>query len=373
MHRRMSRVVFVCAVAAGVVLAGGGVAMAVSGGGYQPSEQDCPANADSNSAGQKGQPPNPVPGCHNFQVNLQSDNGTRYGEAGLDQLPQGYPDFPGGFLFGIGQPGSPNFPHSGCAAFNTNGENGGPGVGCGTGTGTGGTLIFDLYDPAKTTFIPQTGAPDVQALAAAVQDGLNVYLGADDNLDAGEHDGVDSKYGTNKAVNGPSDGGAVTAHVSPSQATTAPSLSNPVPVAGASMGMCADNICAEGTTQRQTIYQGGDKSRTRDAANYEGKKWDPEACSSGSPQDEQQCDDPNTATTETMNDWRKAEAGNVYAEPGVQVYGDPDPQSSPIGPYPLPGQYVGTCGVVYTPVDGSPPPAGAPTNSAGQVVIPTGC
>ena len=40
------------------------------------------------------------------------------------------------------------------------------------------------------------GAPDVQGLANAVQAGLNTYFGADDNLDAGEHDGVDGNYGT---------------------------------------------------------------------------------------------------------------------------------------------------------------------------------
>ena len=68
-----------------------------------------------------------------------------------------------------------------------------------------------------------------------------------------------------------------------------------------------------------------------------------------------------------MNDWRDQE-GTVYAEPGVQVYEDPDPQASPIDPvaeieggardggapipdggpslYPLPGTYAGTCGLI---------------------------
>jgi hypothetical protein len=223
--------------------------------------------------------------------------------------------------------------------------------------------VFDVYDPASTTFTPALGAPDVAGLANAVQAGLYTYLGADDNLDAGEHDGVDSNYGTANSVNGPSDGGAIVTHVSPSEATTTPSGSNPVPVAGASEGACADNVCEEATTQRQTIYNGGQNGRSRDAANYDTKQWDPESCSSGSPQDEQQCG------TTTMDGWRAAEAQNVYAEPGVQIYGDPDPQSSPIGPYPLPGEYVGTCGVIATPPPGGTFPAGTPTNSAGQVVI----
>ena len=75
-----------------------------------------------------------------------------------------------------------------------------------------------------------------------------------------------------------------------------------------------------------------------------------------------------------MNDYRAQEAQNVYAEPGVQVYGDPDPQSSPIDPvyefengagipnngptlYPLPSAYAGTCGAAAN----------------GQVVVNTGC
>ena len=83
---------------------------AVSGGGYSPSQQDCPpANADANNAGQTGAPANPVPGCHTAQANVGSDNGTRFAEAGVDQLPQGYPDT-GGILFGVGTPGDLELP-----------------------------------------------------------------------------------------------------------------------------------------------------------------------------------------------------------------------------------------------------------------------
>jgi hypothetical protein len=89
-----------------------------------------------------------------------------------------------------------------------------------------------------------------------------------------------------------------------------------------------------------------------------------------------------------MDDWRKQEAQNVYAEPGVQVYEDPDPQASPLDPvfeagitpqpvlYPIPAAYAGTCGVTAGggPVAGSLVPPGTPgTNSAGQVSVSTGC
>jgi hypothetical protein len=58
--------------------------------------------------------------------------------------------------------------------------------------------------------------------------------------------------------------------------------------------------------------------------------------------------------------WHK-QSGDVYVNPGVQVYEDPNPAGSPIGPYPLPGAYAGTCGVVYS--SGKDP----------AVVVPTGC
>jgi len=359
-----------------------GVAAAVSGGGYNPSDQDCSMNADATNAGQPHQAPNPEPGCHNFELSVDGANGTRYAEVGIDQLPNGYPSTPG--LFGVGVPGSPNFPHSGCAAVNTNGTGGGPGKGCGSGDGLGGSSTFDIYDLQNIQLTPSTGSPDLDGLVSAAGDGFDVYLGADDNLDAGEHDGVDGNFGTKKSVNGPSDGGAVIAHVTPKNASTTPSLTNPAPLAGAQFGSCADGVCESATTQQYTVYQGDPKGKgSRDVANYQGKQWDSYDCSSGSPEDEQKCHD---ATHKDMDSYREGEAGNVYAEPGVQVYEDPDAQSSPIDPfyeggayptpmlYPLPGFYLGTCGLifgggpVFTMPDGTPM-----TNSAGQIVIPTAC
>ena len=76
-------------------------------------------------------------------------------------------------------------------------------------------------------------------------------------------------------------------------------------------------------------------------------------------------------------DWyRQQEAGNVYAEPGVTVYEDPDPQASPALPkqlYPLPAAYAGTCGVAAG-GGTAKAPASPVTNGAGQVVVsPTHC
>jgi hypothetical protein len=372
----MSQVALTSLLTASVTLATAGVAMAVSGGGYQPSQQDCPGNANAND--RQGT----APGCHNLKVNVGNGRGKRYAEVGLDQLPQGA-STPG--LIGVGPPGSSNFPHAGCAAVNTNGTKGGTGKGCGTNqAGMGVSAVFDTENAGRNSIAPQTGAPDTGGLLASLQDGFDIYMGADDNLDAGEHDGVDGRNGTARSVNGPSDGGAVTAHVTPSAATRAPSLRDPVPVAGAGEGFCADGYCQEATTRRQKVYQGNPQGNSsRDVANYDGKQWDPYDCSSGGTKAEQAC---QTRQHPNMDSWRNAEAHSVYAEPGAQVYEDPDPQASPLDPlkeagvtpkptlYPIPAAYAGTCGVVAGGGPAASAPAGTPgTNSAGQAVVKTGC
>ena len=92
---------------------------------------------------------------------------------------------------------------------------------------------------------------------------------------------------------------------------------------------------------------------------------------SGASQDETKCDG-GKGQPHTMDQYRKAEKKNVVAEPGVQFYGDPDPQSSPIGPYPLPAAYAGTCGVAAGGGD-LQAPASPMTNGAGQLIVSTGC
>src|SRR5205823_5746598 len=150
----------------------------------------------------------------------------------------------------------------------------------------------------------------------------------------------------------------------------APFLSNPVPLASAGFGSCADGICLGVYTAKTTVYQGGTAGE-RDVYNYEGKDWDPDGCSGASDREEKACDG-GKGHPRTMDEYRQAEKQNVVAQPGVQVYEDPDPQGSPIGPYPLPAAYVGTCGVTVG--GGDLNFTGAPaTNSAGQVSVSTGC
>jgi hypothetical protein len=139
-------------------------------------------------------------------------------------------------------------------------------------------------------------------------------------------------------------------------------------------------VCESVQTQRRTAYDGGsDTAPARDAANYDGYTWDPESCS-GADSDPESCTPPDgyecTGDPELCDQglayWHNR-SGDVYVEPGVQFYEDPNPAGSPIGPYPLPAAYAGTCGVI---VGGGPTaqmPASPITNSAGQFVISTKC
>jgi hypothetical protein len=364
-------------------------AWAVSGGGYTPGQQDCSPTADANNF------QGAEPGCHNLALNVEDSQGHRYASVGTEQEAQG------------------DNVHAADANVDSNGD----------GTGTGGSVaadtnyqpfapgdcdLFDIptypinlilaalgqgaggcsLDPQAPSGAPtvtpaiRTGTPN--GSAAQLTDGATVYFGADDNLDTGEHDGVDSKNGTRHSANGPSDGGAIVVNWHPKDAAAwiaalsgFPSnpggfLSNPVPLVDGGFGACADGMCASVQTRQRTVYQGGTAGQ-RDVANYDGKNWDPEACDSGSSADERQCAGPSSSDPDNMDGYRKAEKSEVDAEPGVQVYEDPDPQASPLTVYPLPAGYAGTCGVILGGGAAPAAPASPFTNSAGQVVISTGC
>lgn len=208
-------------------------------------------------------------------------------------------------------------------------------------------------------------------------EGLHAYFGADDNLDNGEHDSSE------KVDNGPSDGGGIQANVDPASLTawiaalstgdTTYLLTHPIPLVSAGIGAGADGVMFSAQTERQVAFEGtGDGER--DVADYAGKNWDPETCSG--PDDEADaCADPTSPKGQQKKQditYWEAQEGKTYAEPGVQVYEDPDAQASPLGPYPLPAAYVGTCGVILGGGQAQAP-ASPVTNSAGQLAVQTGC
>ena len=377
--------------AAGAIAAGGGAALAVSGGGYTPSKQGCSGAADANDrhGGEKG--------CHNFQLLVQDGSGHTYAQAGIQQEAQG------------------DNAHAVDATVSPDGSAKPTGGDDGSGATVGADTKYQPFTPDSCglfdlIFVPidaatggggctitpsgqAPGAPSVTAVGPSGSGsyglpdltGGSIYLGSDDNLDTGEHDAPDGKHGSHSSQDGPSDGGAVLIAWHPLAASgysadlaallngnAAPLAEDPFRMASASFGACADGICAETTTARQSVYQGGGGSgSSRNVYDYSDKKWDSYNCSSGSPHDEQQCGKGGENTS------RKREAKNVYAEPGAQIYEDPDPNGSPALPdqlYPLPAVYAGTCGVVVGGGSVTGPADTPVTNHAGQLAIdPAGC
>lgn len=461
-----------------VVISAADVAGAVSSGGYQASKQGCPEDSSANTF------TGAYPGCHNTQVLLTDSKGHTYTEAGLGQLADGQNVHSGTFLVtpngdgnAYGNPKGSPYP-AGCpgAADYQPADPGqrendrscpprgaspasavtGPGVGGSFDTnyqpvpsGQCGAEDMALYaaevaqylagvgskpcsfDPTKWT-APSSqptldpwsrlGVPDTAA-TQLITSGGELYLGADDNSDTGEHDGVDGQYGSGSSYNGPSDGGNLSIDWQPlaglgamagwtrvlqgaaagSPAALAAILVNPVPVANGGLGFCADGICSDAGTNQRTVYQGGggNGQDQRDVYNYQGKDFGPYDCNSGAPSNEKACTTEPGGNGKTaacppgagptadcgMNAYRRQDAKHVTTEPGAGVFADPDPQASPALPPqldPLPAAFVGTCGAVVggggatapaLPSSAGPLSPVVSVNSAGQLVVadPTGC
>ncbi len=221
-----------------------------------------------------------------------------------------------------------------------------------------GTTV-DPTDPiiaTGTAFDPATGA--------------FLYLGADDNLNVGEHDG------SPLINNGPSDGGAIVLNADPAAldawvvafqaADVAYLLTHPLPIVDGGLGACADGICVALSTVERVGYLGGNPAEpAQPVADYSGKEWDPETCAGPS-------DGAADCGGNDITFWHNKD-GVRTVQPGVQIYEDPDPQGSPLGPYPLPALYVGTCGVILGGGPSGQVPASPVTNSADQLHVGTAC
>lgn len=242
--------------------------------------------------------------------------------------------------------------------------------------GNGEPLFFGFQQtPDGTSVDPTSPVYGLRTNQVNTLNSWHLYFGADDNLDSGEHDS------SPEISNGPSDGGAIAANYDLAtlrpwvnalmNADAAYLATHPVPLLDAGFGSCADGFCLAITTQERVAYTGGgDPSHRQPVADYSGKQWDPPDCAGPS-------DSAKECGPGGIKSWHKRD-GVRTTEPGVQVFEDPDPQGSPIGPYPIPALYVGTCGVIAGGGgdQGGPAPA-APdspiTNSAGQLYVPTAC
>jgi hypothetical protein len=388
-------------VVVGVVLGSLTTAFGVSDGNYDPARMHCSGRAE-----RAIEPDYVEDGCHNFTVTISDVSGHEYFGFGTPQTKVGEQgSIPEILPFGIG--GNVHEIEwwydlgDGCTRFSEDFAAPGPPV----------QDECPWFDPTAPNYYGPSPEPDPAS-------GLKIYFGADDNLAGGEHD---SSYLIN---NGPSDGGGIRVELDPATiqpwvdaiaaGDAAGFLTHPLPLLDAGTGFCADSICFSIQTSRHVAYQGGNTGEPspspspspghgkgkgpkchpkrdgvgdcvdgggnsggaepphRSLANYSGKNWDPESCSGANDANTADCDDPSTdGTTEDITYWHNQE-GTVYADPGVQIYADPDPQGSPIGPYPLPALYVGTCGIIIGGGDVQFPDSPF-TNDAGQLVIETGC
>ena len=358
---------------------------AVSGGGYNPQQQGCSPSADRND-----QPTSTEPGCHN--ATLQANEGPGgYGNdwhvlsINSDQLPQG------------------TSPHSGSVVVD-------PGRGeshtLSFDTGQGNLVLVsplglavDLLTWAAGGFqgpapIPQQlvgspGTPSARLSNAwaskhSVQPGnagrWQLYFGADDNLDNGEHDSVnptDFSGQDAQVADGPSDGGAVQANTHPYGQLGKPWTlvadnvdpsdgHDPVRAADAGTGACADGFCAGADTSRRKAYQGGCTS-CPDQSVYSDQystQWRSPDCNGQSTQNQNDCGADWQNGNEQGNIYQPySERGAYYTDPGVFVYSDPDPQASPEFPvtptYPMCELYAGTMGVWVCSQNVVPSPIGA--------------
>jgi hypothetical protein len=387
---RLRAVVIALAVVAVLVTAAGS-ALAISGGGYRPPKQGCSWTADDHSKEHSRQ----SPGCHDLQMLVRDGFGHTYLQAGTNTTEEGQnvhaadimisPDgtaTPTGRITGTGvgvridtryQP----IPPDQCGLFDL--------ATYPIGVLTGGDHC-DLNPaawrlPTELPKITPTISLGKLGLAAPSLTDIRLYFGADDGLDSGEHDEPDGKHGTRHSQIGPSDGGSVVVHWHPlalthwlaslvngsSSADLARLAHNPLPIADAGFGACADGICIAATSKQRDAYRGGGGAGpSRNVYDYDGKAWDPYNCSGQSTPSEKQCHD---KTHRNEDAYRQVEAKHVRLQPGLQLFEDPDPNGSPLLPtYPLPAVYVGSCGLT---IGGGPVtlPKSPLTNQSGQLSL----
>lgn len=382
-------------IAATLLFGAAAPALAVSDGNYSPAKQHC-AGSDNNS----DRPRYANPSCHNLIFSISDGGGHEYFGFGTYQTPEGVPPpyldlsplplslnaHAGSFWFDDGS--------RGCQMFYVDtplaGSGSPPPIDRGPNAGVD---AAGLSDPTKYRVEGPIACDFANPPAEPTPRSLHLYFGADDNLDAGEHDSSDF------VNNGPSDGGAIQLNLEPKSLSDwiaraenhdIPGLlTHPAPLADAGGGACADGFCLSAqSTRREEAYDpgtSGARPNGGSVADYSGRQWDPEGCD-GPHDGPRYCSDA-THPNYTVADWDRVN-GDPGVDPGFQFYEDPDAQDSPLVfdplmPFPKPAIYVGTCGIILgggakgslyrLPPSAHPPAGPAYVNDAGQLVIPTDC
>ncbi|MFY9588947.1 MAG: hypothetical protein WAT66_16010 [Actinomycetota bacterium] len=176
---------------------------------------------------------------------------------------------------------------------------------------------------------------------------LHFFFGADDNLESGEHDGIPERnceadgvtcYDNKDLANGPSDGGAIRFDAAPNTDDPAANFDvgnfdNFFRTLYAGFGACVDGICFNGGTGERRVYDGSQDGRVYlDDATADDYKDTDDYCS---------YDNEHNCVRDVHNQQQ-----DFYSRPGLNVYADPDPQDSSLGPFDgSTNTHVGTGGV----------------------------
>lgn len=345
LHRLLLVAAFLVAVA--------GTSYAMSDGNYDPDDMGCkqegnafdPANDPDGTHDPHASPDH----CQALRIGAGTDANPKFVRVGLDHEEPG----PGGFAGG-------HNPHHGTAYVGSPGEeilqvHYGTGITQAIlvdvlffGPGEDGPLSDDHDQPELE--IEQMNPDNAEHIDQNPPNELHVFFGADDNLESGEHDGVPEQnceddgaggeicYDNTDLANGPSDGGEIRLDVTPNQDDPAANIDpgnpdNVAPAAYAGMGACVDGICFNAGTGERQVYDGGQPGTVYlDDATADDYKDTDDYCS---------YDNEGNCVREVHDQQQ-----DFYSRPGINIYADPDPQDSSLGPFDgSTNTHVGTGGI----------------------------
>ena len=337
-------------------------AFAASDGNYDPNNVGC--SPEGNAADPVHNDPDPVHNpdssdgdhCQAARVGAGTDTNPKFIRIGLDHEEPGPDGFAGG-----------HNPHHGTAYV---GSPGSEILQVHYGTGITQPILVDLlfFGPGEDgelsddhdqpeLEVQQLNTDNVIAINQDQPREFHGFIAADDNLESGEHDGIPERncepdpndpnqqvcYDNRDLADGPSDGGSIRVDVTPNFDDPAANFStNPdalLLAAYVGAGFCVDGICGNGGTGEREVYDGGQDGKVYlDDATADDYKDTDDYCSYDN---EHNC-------VRDVHDQQK----DFYSRPGVNIYADPDPQDSSLGPFDgSTNTHIGTGGVKIYGVD----------------------
>lgn len=342
---------------AAILLVSATAGYAMSDGNYDAEDMGCTQEGNAydpvNSDPDPTHDPNANPDrCQALRIGAGTDANPNFVRIGLDHEEPG----PGGFAGG-------HNPHHGTAFVGSPGQEI---LQVHYGTGITQPIPFDLlfFGPGEDgelsddhdrpeLEVQQLNPENLEYLSLEMFKELHIFFGADDNLESGEHDGIPETncepdgstcYNNTDLANGPSDGGEIRVDAAPNTDDPLANFDfayfdNILRTLYVGLGACVDGICFNAGTGERQVYDGGQDGRVYlDDATADDYKDTDDYCS---------YDNEGNCVREVHDQQQ-----DFYSRPGVNVYADPDPQDSSLGPFDgSTNTHVGTGGVKILGVD----------------------